>query len=230
MPFKEQKRLQQVYKLSIEPAVNDAGFECVRSDRISKAGLVLEDIVKEAYHADVVIADITGNNVNVLYELGLSHGLAKPVIMLSQRAHDAPFDLRTYRIVKYTTTYGADSKLREDIKSALEATLHSAEAETRSNPVRLFLPAAITATQAVAMRQKIKDLEDENKQLEGKSTFAHSLVETLGRLQPLIEVLTAHLQSPEGTEATSRDGSRTIDLPALNEGRNRIDFKKLAQK
>lgn len=85
MPFKNEEWLPQVYQLSIEPAVKAAGFRCVRADEISKKGFVREDILREAYDADVVIADITGNNANVMYELGLAHGFAKPVIMLTQK-------------------------------------------------------------------------------------------------------------------------------------------------
>ena len=47
---------------------------------------ILDDIWQAINAADFVIADITGRNPNVLYELGLAHALAKPVLILSRNA------------------------------------------------------------------------------------------------------------------------------------------------
>ena len=51
--------------------------------------------------ADFVIADITGRNPNVLYELGIAHTLAKPVMIISRDAADIPIDLATRRVILY---------------------------------------------------------------------------------------------------------------------------------
>jgi hypothetical protein len=220
MPFKKGRKLQDVYKFSIEPAVRAAGLDCVRADAIPKAGLVLEHILKAAYDADVVIADITENNANVMYELGLAHGFAKPVIMLSQDISKAPFDLKTYRIIHYGTTYGADTKLRQDIQSALEATLRSPDAENRSNPVRLFIPAVISAAEASAIRSRINELEDTNKRLEGTRELAQSIIDTLGGRETLEQI-------QEEMESASGGGSVAIDLPNAEEGRRRVVFTKI---
>lgn len=52
--------------------------------------------------ADLVIGDVTGNNPNVFYELGLAHANDKPVIFLTQDdPKDAPIDIRAFELVKY---------------------------------------------------------------------------------------------------------------------------------
>ena len=51
--------------------------------------------------ADFIIADITERSPNVLYELGIAHALAKPVVILTQTADDVPFDLGSRRILIY---------------------------------------------------------------------------------------------------------------------------------
>ena len=48
-----------------------------------------------------VIADITGNNANVFYELGMAHAIGIPVIVLAQDADAVPFDLKSRRILIY---------------------------------------------------------------------------------------------------------------------------------
>jgi nucleoside 2-deoxyribosyltransferase len=50
--------------------------------------------------ADVVVADITGRNSNVMYELGLGIALGKEAIIVTQE-QQLPFDLRHWRTVKY---------------------------------------------------------------------------------------------------------------------------------
>jgi len=51
-----------------------------------------------------VVAELTSRNPNVMYELGLSHGIRKPVILISQTIDDVPFDLRAIRCILYDTT------------------------------------------------------------------------------------------------------------------------------
>jgi nucleoside 2-deoxyribosyltransferase len=220
MPFKNEEWLPQVYQLSIEPVIRAAGFTCLRADKIPKAGFVLEHILKAVYDADVVIADITGNNANVMYELGLAHGFAKPVIVLSQNIAEAPFDLKSYRIILYKTTFGADADLRREIKSALEATLHSPDTKDRSNPTRLFIPTAITAAEAIELQRRNKELEDANKRLEGMRDLAQSIIDTLGGDESLEQI-------QEGMESPVGSGSVRIDVQAAEEGRSRLIFTKI---
>ncbi len=53
---------------------------------------------------DLVIADLSGQNPNVFYEVGIAHTLGKPVLLLSQSIEDVPFDLRHRRVLPYEYT------------------------------------------------------------------------------------------------------------------------------
>lgn len=64
------------------------------------------DIWHSINDADFVIADITGRNANVLYELGIAHTLAKPVLIVSRNAADIPIDLGTRRVILYGQSGG----------------------------------------------------------------------------------------------------------------------------
>lgn len=64
---------------------------------------ILQDIVIGIGNADVIIADVTGLNPNVFYELGLCHALDKKVILITQDISELPFDIRSYRVDEYTT-------------------------------------------------------------------------------------------------------------------------------
>ena len=61
-------------------------------------------------HARVVVADLTGRNPNVFYELGIAHQQVKPVIQLAQRLADVPFDVRHLRTVIYRWRVDSDDE------------------------------------------------------------------------------------------------------------------------
>lgn len=102
MPFKSP--FDDYYAEVIRPAAIDAGFAIARSDEIYSPGAFVQTIWEQVVGADAIIAEMTGANANVLYELGLSHAIAKKVIMLTQRIEDVPSDLRHINCIVYDTT------------------------------------------------------------------------------------------------------------------------------
>jgi hypothetical protein len=82
-------------------ACETVNVRAVRGDDLFTPTDFLEDIWQGINAADFVIADISGRNPNVLYELGIAHTLAKPVLILSKQATDIPVDLATRRVILY---------------------------------------------------------------------------------------------------------------------------------
>ena len=99
MPF-SQEWSADVHRI-LARACEAAGVRPVRGDDLFSPTDILEDIWQSINAADFVIADITGRNPNVLYELGIAHTLAKPVLILSKEAADIPIDLATRRVILY---------------------------------------------------------------------------------------------------------------------------------
>jgi hypothetical protein len=103
------------------PAIKDAGFEPVRADGLFSSGSVMEQIWEQIRKAKVLLADLTGKNPNVFYELGLSHARRKPVVFVSADLEDVPFDLRHLRVVIYEVREPKwDEKLRKHITTYLK--------------------------------------------------------------------------------------------------------------
>ena len=99
MPFSQQWSAD-VHRI-LARACEAVGVRPVRGDDLFTPTDILEDIWQSINAADFVIADITGRNPNVLYELGIAHTLAKPVLILSKDAVDIPIDLATRRVILY---------------------------------------------------------------------------------------------------------------------------------
>lgn len=83
------------------PAIREAGFEPLRGDELFSTGSVVEQIWEQLTKATVLLADLTGKNANVFYELGLAHAARKPVVFTAANIDDVPFDLRHLRVIIY---------------------------------------------------------------------------------------------------------------------------------
>jgi nucleoside 2-deoxyribosyltransferase len=108
MPFAPE--FHEVYEAGIRPACELVGIRCERVDEQAFSGTILERICSSIAAANIVIADVTTNNANVLYELGHAHALGKRVILLTRSIDTTPFDIRSYPHV----VYGSDVRLLRD--------------------------------------------------------------------------------------------------------------------
>jgi tetratricopeptide (TPR) repeat protein len=107
MPFgtKEGIDFNRVYEDLIKPALEGAGFEVFRADKETRAGEIRKDMFQELLLADLVVADLSIDNPNVWYELGVRHALrARGVIQIFTRRERVPFDVSTDRALNYRVT------------------------------------------------------------------------------------------------------------------------------
>lgn len=120
MPFGDW--YDRYYKEIYIPATKEAGFEPVRADGLFSSGAVMEQIWEQIRKSKVLLADLTGKNANVFYELGLAHADSKPVVLVTGNLEDVPFDLRHLRVVVYDQREPSwGQMLREGIASYLKA-------------------------------------------------------------------------------------------------------------
>ena len=84
-----------------EPAIEESGLKARRADNLFTPTPIIRDIWEYINSSKILLADITGLNPNVMYELGLAHAIAKPVIIISDSIEKVPFDLRHLRILIY---------------------------------------------------------------------------------------------------------------------------------
>lgn len=97
------------------------GFRCVRGDEEFKRDEILPHVVDLMVRARIVIANISGRNPNVYYELGIAHALGKPTILLSRSLDSVPFDLRAKYIVLFENNQELEERLRDAVARLLAA-------------------------------------------------------------------------------------------------------------
>ncbi len=102
MPFRDP--FNKYYTSIFRPAVDAAGMRPLRADEIFGPGEIMRDLWESLQASRIVLAELTGRNPNVMYEVGLAHGIGKPVVLVAQSIEDVPFDLRALRCILYDTT------------------------------------------------------------------------------------------------------------------------------
>jgi len=116
-PFREP--YNSIYRSVVSPAVKANGFSIKRADEIYATRPVMQDVWQGIGEAGIIIAEVTGRNANVMYEVGIAHTIGKPVILITQDIGDVPFDLRHYRCI----TYRPNARGFQQLKTRLQRTL-----------------------------------------------------------------------------------------------------------
>jgi hypothetical protein len=96
----DRKRADDIYEFIIVPAVKEVGLEPYRADLDLTPGAITPKMLSELLNARVIIADLTGRNPNVFYELGIIHSFARPLISIADSAASLPFDAKDERIIE----------------------------------------------------------------------------------------------------------------------------------
>lgn len=96
----ERKRADELTDYVVIPVLDEFDLELQRSDRDPTPGRITHQILKGLLEARVVIADVTGRNPNVYYELAVAHSFMRPVIMLVDRAKNIAFDTKDERVIE----------------------------------------------------------------------------------------------------------------------------------
>ncbi|GAB5426423.1 MAG: hypothetical protein Crog4KO_35700 [Crocinitomicaceae bacterium] len=114
MPFSE--NLTTIYKNRVVKLLQSMDIDVKRGDDFFTEHTIMSEIWASIFNCNFVIADCTGKNPNVFYEIGMAHTLGKPVILITQE--DMPRSIQTYRYLKY---YNNPKGLIELEKSLLDA-------------------------------------------------------------------------------------------------------------
>ncbi|HVX91580.1 MAG TPA: hypothetical protein VHC20_08325 [Candidatus Paceibacterota bacterium] len=135
MPF--DGAFDDVYRLGIKEACAAADAYCERVDEQIFQERILDRIYNQIAKADLVIADMTGRNPNVFYEVGYAHALNKPAVLLTKHADDIPFDLKHFPHIVYGQSI---STLRDDLIARVKWFKTNAPTNERGEfPIELYL-------------------------------------------------------------------------------------------
>jgi hypothetical protein len=170
---------RRVLERLIRPAIEASamGLTVIRADEIHRPGSFIRDVVEYLAQAYMVVVDITGQNANVFYELGVRHALSPRTILIARATSDIPADLREYRTLIYSDSAESDETFRQTLRNYLEEIEKNPDAP--DNPVLSWL--------------KLPQIPDDLRQ-----TFAARL-SSVGSTQPEILRFIQHATGATGT-------------------------------
>jgi hypothetical protein len=98
-------------------------FEVVRADKLLTVGKITEEIDERLKNANLVIAEITDDNPNVFYELGLAHAYHRHAILLKQKTKEKhlkiPFDINDFRVHPYDFSRKGFAELKQKLPAII---------------------------------------------------------------------------------------------------------------
>lgn len=219
-----------------EPACAVFGLIPVRADKISTPGEIPEQIFTYLRDAEVVIADVSHANPNVMYELGLRH--TRPGITLQVGEYKLlPFDVTTIRTIQFLRTEGGLVSARDDLISALRDALRGGGAPLRVTTIWGESPSTESriAADSEVSRASDADWPDESELgsmdilAEGESAITHigmtmdQATATTGRVGEIMDEHTTMLNESDtkqggfaGRVRVARALSEALSKPAAD--------------
>lgn len=130
----------------IKMAVEAAGLECIRADEIVHSGTIDVPMYHWLLNADLVIADLSTNNVNAAFELGVRYALRPyTTIVLAEAQFKNPFDLshiviRRYKHLGDEIGFREAKRLMDELKTAIDSIVNQPQTDS---PVYTYIPALL---------------------------------------------------------------------------------------
>jgi len=194
MPFTDEHF--EVYEMLKERFADEFEFTHAGDD-VSTQQNLLKDIIQMIYDSDVIIADLSGLNANVFYELGVAHTLAKKVINITQDLSQLPFDIKSYRTTEYSTHFKKFDFLVKEVTRYLNGAINGTVAF--GNPVMDFLTTKDEKELTIALFKS-----NHQEELSGEKGFIDYLADI----------------EEESAEITEALASLTADMDSMSSGIN----------
>ena len=137
------------YREIIKPAVEAAGLDCLRADEITHAGMIDVPMYDRLLNADLVIADLSTSNPNVLYELGVRHAMrpfSTIILAEDQLMKSRSFDLFFHVVIRSYHHLGEDigvsegKRVRTELTAAIQEIMAREPEPRQDSPVYQFIP------------------------------------------------------------------------------------------
>lgn len=98
------RRSDKVLKHIFKKALSEK-YEVIRGDNIDEPGMITSQVLRAVQDSPLVVADLTGHNPNVLYELAVRHAIEKPIIhVIEPKLSKIPFDIAGFRTIEFDLT------------------------------------------------------------------------------------------------------------------------------
>lgn len=148
----------RVYEHLIKPACDIADFIPIRADDVSSTNYIALDIIKKIIECDMALCDMSSQNPNVLYELGIRQAFNLPVSLMKDMKTNRVFDTQGFRDIEYDESLRVDliEKDIEKLAKILVSTYEEKDNDVNSLISLLSIkPAKVTETSEISIDTKL---------------------------------------------------------------------------
>lgn len=178
-------------RVVIRPVLEGLGFEVQAAHEISAPGSITLQVIERTLADDLVVANLTELNPNVMYELAVRHCARLPTVTLAESGTKLPFDIADERTVFYTNDLHGAHDLKPLFEAAVQAALKEKDPD---NPV-------YRAVQAKAMKKKLMEEVSPHK------AVSEYILERLDRIEASV--------GRQGIRGRSKDVYREVQAEIL---------------
>lgn len=125
------RHIDGIYDAAIVPVLKDYDYIPEIPHRLSMPGSINKQIIQKIYYSDLIIANLTNINPNVMYELALRHCFNKPAIIIAEEGTCLPFDINNERTIFYVN----DAQGIIDLRKKLQKVISEIQIEKYNSPV-----------------------------------------------------------------------------------------------
>lgn len=117
----------QLLKYVITPVAKQLGYQVQRADKLDTPGTISTQIIRYLIEARLVVADMTGHNPNVFYELAVRHAAKKPIVHMIANGEQIPFDVAPQRAIFYELDLDGVDAAKTTLERQAKAAVDDAE-------------------------------------------------------------------------------------------------------
>lgn len=185
---------------------------------------ILADIIQPIYEADIVLADLTGLNPNVMYELGIAHTMCKKTIVITRDdLNTLPFDLKQYRAKDYSTHFvkfdDLITYLEKNFKGAMDGSV------LFSNPVKDFMDKS-----NIDISELVKQSENNVTIIEGEKGFIDFIADIEENMAIMTDAIQTMISQQEKMNEGINECSKEMDRVNSHGGNTSASFARKQSK
>lgn len=126
------KKAEGVIFATIEPVLKEMNYDMILPQQMSNPGSITNQVIEHIINDELVIANLTGLNANVMYELAIRHAKRKPVVCIIEKSTQLPFDIAADRAIFYDDSMSSVISTKEALVKAIKSVLDGTQVD---NPI-----------------------------------------------------------------------------------------------
>src|SRR5690606_35880588 len=160
----------------LRPVLTDMGFDVFAAHEVSASGSITKNVITNILESELVVANLTGLNPNVMYELAIRHAIRMPVVTVAEFSTTLPFDLSDERTLFYTNDMKGSEILKPQLREAARSAL---EEHQPDNPIYRATESILIQKSEMPAADKIiakslADIEQKLSQIESRGRAYHT--------------------------------------------------------